>query len=47
VQRLAKLKGIYFQACDQCVYMYNLARMSINEVKIGCFPDFYKAIIDQ
>lgn len=49
-ERLAKLsreKGIYLQACDQCVYMRNLTDKLIPEAKIGCFPDFYKVVIDQ
>jgi len=49
-ERLAKLnkeKGIYLQACDQCVYMRNLEGALIDEAKIGCFPDFYKAIINE
>ncbi|MCI2413924.1 MAG: sulfur reduction protein DsrE [Candidatus Aramenus sp.] len=49
-ERLGKLsreKGIYLQACDQCTYMRNLADKLIDEAKIGCFPDFYKAVIDE
>ncbi len=49
-ERLAKLsreKGIYLQACDQCTYMRNLEGAIIEEAKIGCFPDFYKAVIDK
>ncbi|WP_162569065.1 DsrE-related protein [Acidianus sulfidivorans] len=49
-ERLAKLnreKGIYLQACDQCTYMRNLADKLIPEAKIGCFPDFYKEVIDK
>ncbi|BCS92441.1 sulfur reduction protein DsrE [Metallosphaera javensis (ex Sakai et al. 2022)] len=47
-QRLEALamRGIYLQACDQCVYMRNLADKLIPSCKIGCFPDFYKAVID-
>ncbi|MEM0363227.1 MAG: DsrE family protein [Saccharolobus sp.] len=49
-ERLAKLhkeKGIYLQACDQCVYMRNLADKIIEEAKIGCFPDFYVKVLDE
>ncbi|WP_409366346.1 DsrE family protein [Metallosphaera sp. D4-4] len=47
-QRLEELskRGIYLQACDQCVYMRNIADKLIPSCKIGCFPDFYKAVID-
>ncbi len=47
LDRLAKEKGIYLQACDQCVYMRNLADKLISSCKIGCFPDFYGAVLDQ
>ncbi|MEM3768321.1 MAG: DsrE family protein, partial [Metallosphaera sp.] len=48
-QRLDKLSesGLYLQACDQCVYMRNLADKLVSSCKIGCFPDFYKAITDK
>lgn len=49
-ERLKKLHekyGIYLQACDQCTYMRNLAGSLIDEAKIGCFPDFYNAILDK
>jgi predicted peroxiredoxin len=48
-ERLGKLsreRGIYLQACDQCVYMRNLADKLIEEAKIGCFPDFYAKVLD-
>ncbi|BAB65889.1 DsrE family protein [Sulfurisphaera tokodaii] len=47
LDKLSKEKGIYLQACDQCVYMRNIADKLINSVRIGCFPDFYRAIIDK
>ena len=43
----AREKGIYLQACDQCVYMRNLADKLISSCKIGCFPDFYGAVLHQ
>ncbi|AHC52067.1 DsrE family protein [Sulfolobus acidocaldarius SUSAZ] len=45
--RLSRERGIYLQACDQCTYMRNLADKLIEEAKIGCFPDFYKKVIDE
>ncbi|EZQ07073.1 MULTISPECIES: DsrE-related protein [Acidianus] len=45
--KLSKEKQIYLQACDQCTYMRDLAGKLIDEAKIGCFPDFYKAVIDK
>lgn len=45
LEKLSKEKGIYLQVCDQCVYMRNLADKIIKVAKIGCFPDFYKAVI--
>ena len=48
-ERLAKLsreKGIYLQACDQCVYMRNLADKLIEEAAIGCFPNFYEKVLN-
>jgi len=44
---LSKSMGIYLQACDQCTFMRNLADKLIEEARIGCFPDFYKAILDK
>ncbi len=49
-ERLASLHkslGVYLQACDQCTYMRNLADKLIDEAKVGCFPDFYKAVADK
>ncbi len=49
-ERLASLsrsRGIYLQACDQCVFMRNLADKLIEEAKIGCFPDFYNKLLDE
>ena len=45
--RLSRQKGIYLQACDQCVYMRNIADRIIKEAKIGCFPDFYANVVDK
>ncbi|QKR00159.1 sulfur reduction protein DsrE [Metallosphaera tengchongensis] len=47
-ERLQKLSDkIYLQACDQCVYMRNLADRLIPSCRIGCFPDFYKEVADK
>lgn len=44
--KLSKEKGIYLQACDQCVYMRNLADKLIEEASIGCFPNFYEKVLN-
>ncbi|BCU69082.1 DsrE-related protein [Stygiolobus caldivivus] len=47
LEKLSKEKGIYLQACDQCVYMRNLADKIIKSARVGCFPDFYKEVLDK
>ncbi|QIW23726.1 sulfur reduction protein DsrE [Sulfolobus sp. S-194] len=47
LDKLSREKGIYLQACDQCVYMRNIADKLVDSAKIGCFPDFYKSVIDK
>ncbi|BFH73042.1 DsrE family protein [Sulfurisphaera javensis] len=47
LDKLAKEKGIYLQACDQCAYMRDVADKLIDSAKVGCFPDFYRAVIDK
>jgi sulfur relay (sulfurtransferase) complex TusBCD TusD component (DsrE family) len=42
--RIAKKKGIALLACDQCCYEREIADRLCDGVRLGCFPDLYKAV---
>jgi hypothetical protein len=41
---VATKRGILLMGCDQCCYERDIAGQLFDGVRIGCFPDLYKAL---
>jgi sulfur relay (sulfurtransferase) complex TusBCD TusD component (DsrE family) len=42
--KVAREKNILLMGCDQCCYERDIADKLFEGVRIGCFPDLYKAL---
>jgi hypothetical protein len=44
LNKISAKNNMILMACDQCAYERNIADNLVDNAKIGCFPDLYKAL---
>ncbi len=44
LKKVADEKGMLLMGCDQCCYEREIVEQLMDGVRIGCFPDLYKAL---
>jgi hypothetical protein len=46
LNKISMKNNMILVGCDQCAYERNIANNLVDNAKIGCFPDLYKALKD-
>src|SRR3989304_3439271 len=44
LHKVAQKKGILLMGCDQCCFEREIADKLFEDIRIGCFPDLYRAL---